>query len=118
MIACSGPLVTDRDAAIAELRSEDTVPVDTAAADRLRALLRPWALPQQPLSAPLSVVYGDRDTFIDYEWTADAIARACAMGGVVDWTVAEGKGHGDIDITAQLAWVADRFAGTPPVNDC
>lgn len=118
LIACSGPLVTDRDAAIAELRSDDLVPVDAAAADRLRALLQPWSLPQQPLSAPLSVVYGDRDTFIDYQWTADAIARACAMGGVVDWTIAEGKGHGDIDLTDQLAWVADRFGGKSPSNDC
>lgn len=118
LIACSGPLVTDRDAAIAELRPEDTVPADAAAADRLRALLRGWSLPQQPLSAPLSVVYGDLDTFIDYQWTADAILRACALGGVVDWTVAEGKGHGDVDLAAQLEWVADRFAGNPPTNDC
>lgn len=118
LIACSGPLVTDRDAAIKELSPEDLMPVDAAAVDRIRGLLSAWALPQQPLTAPLSVVYGDRDTFIDYQWTADAITRACAMGGVVDWTVAYGKGHGDVDLTDQIAWVADRFADKPVTNDC
>jgi len=118
LIACSGPRVTDRDAAIKQLTAEDLKPASPEAADKLRTLLRQWALPQQPLTAPLSVVYGDKDTFIDYQWTTDAIAKACAMGGVVDWTVQPGKGHGDLDFTEQFVWVADRFSGTTPVNDC
>jgi hypothetical protein len=66
----------------------------------------------------VSVVYGDRDTFIDYQWTADAIARSCVMSGTVVATVAEGKGHGDVDLADQIAWVAQRFAGDPVSNTC
>ena len=77
-----------------------------------------WALPQRPLSAPLSVIYGAKDTFIDAKWTTDAIARQCALGGVVQWDLQPDKGHGDVDITRQFTWLADRFAGKPAINQC
>jgi hypothetical protein len=52
-----------------------------------------WALPQRPLSAPLSVIYGAKDTFNDDQWTTEAIAR-------------------------QFTWLADRFAGKPAIAQC
>jgi hypothetical protein len=84
----------------------------------LRQLVKQWALPQKPLSAPLSVVYGGQDTYIDAQWTADAIAKACALGGTVVWNLQPDKGHGDLDIESQFAWIADRFAGLPVANQC
>jgi hypothetical protein len=84
----------------------------------MRQLLQRWALPQQALSAPLYVVYGTNDTLIDAQWTTDAIARACSLGGSIDWDLQAGKGHGDIDFSAALAWIVDRFAGKPVTNEC
>jgi hypothetical protein len=64
------------------------------------------------------VAYGGQDTYIDAQWTTDAIARACALGGTVVWQLQPDKGHGDVDIASQFAWMADRFAGKPVANEC
>ncbi len=116
--ACSGPKASDRAAAAAAVKADDFTPANPAAADRLRGLLSAWALPQQPLSAPLSVTYSGRDSFIDPQWTTDAIARACALGGTVVWQLQPDKGHGDVDVSTRFDWLADRFAGQPAGNDC
>ena len=116
--ACSGPKVLDRTAAAETVRVEDFTPASPAAADRLRGLLKAWALPQRPLSAPLSVTYSGRDGFIDAQWTTDAIARACALGGTVVWQLEPGKGHGDFDLNTQFDWIEDRFAGKSATNEC
>jgi hypothetical protein len=116
--ACSGPKAASRAAAAEAVRSRDFAPASPAAADRLRELLRSWALPQQRLTAPLSVTYSGRDEFIDAPWTTDAIARACALGGTVVWELQPDKGHGDVDVASRFDWIADRFADKPAVNDC
>ena len=84
----------------------------------MRTYLAAWALPQKPLTAPLSVWYGAKDTFIDGEWTTAALKKACASGGVITIELDPNKGHSQADINKQLVWVADRFAGKPPANDC
>ena len=118
LTACSGAKVSDRPAAAQTLQPGDLAPSTRAAAERLRDLLEAWALPQQRLSAPLSVAFGGKDSFIDAQWTADAISRACALGGTVVWDLQPDKGHGDVDIESQLVWLADRFAGKAATNDC
>jgi hypothetical protein len=118
LTACSGGRVSDRPAAAQALQPGDLKPSTRAAADRLRELLEAWALPQQRLSAPMSVVFGGKDTFIDVQWTTDAISRACALGGTVVWQLQPDKGHGDVDVEPQFHWLADRFAGKPATNDC
>lgn len=116
--ACSGPMVADRDAAADELTPADLVPATPAAADRLRSLLAEWALPHQPLSAPLAVVYSGQDEFIDEQWTTEALARACALGGKVSWRLDPTKGHGNVDLSDHFGWIADRFADKPVTDEC
>lgn len=117
-LSCSGNDAHSRTDALKHVTADDIRPGSRAAADQLRELLSKWALPQRRLSAPLSVVYGGEDTLIDAKWTTDAIARACALGGNVEWELQPYKGHGDVDVSHQLAWIADRFAGKPAVNEC
>ncbi len=112
------PLVSQRPAAAAGLAPAQLVPSSALAETRMRDQLQRWALPQQPLSAPMFVVYGTNDTLIDAQWTTDAIARACALGGTITWQLQPGKGHGDIDFSAALSWIVERFAGEPATNDC
>jgi hypothetical protein len=116
--ACSGPLVHARSEVAKQLAPHDLSPSTPQAADRLRTLLQRWALPQRRLSAPLSIVYGADDTYIDPPWTTDAIRRSCALGGTLVWHLEEGKGHADIDGGEQLVWLADRFAGKEVTNGC
>jgi hypothetical protein len=116
--ACSGPDAAYRAAAIDAIQPTDLSPADPAAADRLRGYLQAWALPQQPLSAPMSVVYSGKDTFIDPEWTKAAIGRACSLGGTVVWNFQPDGGHGDIDVPGQFRWLAERFKGGEAANGC
>jgi hypothetical protein len=117
-VSCSAETAQARTDALAQVTADDIRPASPAAADQLRKTLSAWALPQRPLSAPLSVAYGGADTLIDAQWTTDAIAKACALGGNVEWDLQPSKGHGDVDVSRQIAWIADRFAGRPAVNEC
>lgn len=116
--ACSGPLAKDRSRAASALGPYDLAASTPAAADRLRGFLQGWALPKGVLSAPLSIVYGDRDEYIDPGWTTAAINSACALGGSLVWQEQEGKGHGDVAVEEQLGWIGDRFNGQPAPNYC
>lgn len=116
--SCSGAKSLDRKEAAEALEPGDFAPKTPEAADRLRALLQKWAVPQQPLSAPLSVAYGGKDEYIDAQWTTDAIAKQCALGGIVVSDLQPNKGHGDVDIRSQFLWLADRFAGKPVKSEC
>jgi len=118
LTSCSGPKSLDRNAAAAELKDTDFVPRTPEAADRLRDLLKQWALPHEPVSVPLSIIYGGKDTLIDPQWTTDAIARACALGGPIVWDFQPDKDHGSVDISTQFDWLADRFAGKPVASEC
>ena len=83
------------------------------------SFLRAWALPQQRLTAPLSVTYAGRDEFIDAQWTTDAIARACALGGNVEWELQPDKGHGDVDVAVPIRLDRRQIrgqAGSQPVS--
>jgi len=118
LAACSGPEQSVADAVARDFQPADLSPSDSVAADRLRTLLEDWALPQRPLVAPLFVLYGDDDPYIDPQWTKNAIARACSWKGTVVWRLEQGKGHEDLDLGGQAQWVADRFAGKPLINQC
>lgn len=113
LIACSGDAVHTREAVIDRLESADLKPRTPEAAEQLRGYLRQWALPQQRLAAPMSVVYGGADEYIDSRWTTDALARACELGGTVVWDFQPDKGHGDLEVAAQLGWLAERLEGLP-----
>lgn len=117
-LSCAGATAQARNDALAQVTADDIRPASPAAANQLRTMLSAWALPQRRLSAPLSVAYGGADTLVDAQWTTDAIARACALGGTVEWDLQPAKGHGDVDVSRQIAWIADRFAGRPAVNEC
>lgn len=118
LTACAGPQIYQRSKAVEQLRVQDVAPRTAEAADRLRQLLSEWALPQRPLSAPLSVWYGGADTLVDAEWTAAAIVDACAMGGTITVQFEPDKGHVGVDLVSQLNWMDQRFAGQPVRNDC
>ena len=118
IVACQGPKVRGRTRALNALQPNDVAAGTPQAADRLREYLAQWALPQQRLSAPLLVWYGGADTFIDPQWTADAIQRACALGGTVVVQFEADKGHGEANYFDQLQWLSDRFAGEAVTDGC
>jgi alpha-beta hydrolase superfamily lysophospholipase len=107
-----------RATAIQRLGPREFTPHTPEAADRLRQLLTDWALPQKPLSAPLYVWYGGKDPYIDSEWIETAIQRACGLGGELTIQFDPEGGHNPPNALQFISWLADRFAGKPPPNDC
>ena len=117
--ACTGPLVAGSDRSHRRDRTVGSRAEHAGGGRRCCAQkFQQWALPQQPLSAPLSVAYGGKDTFIDHQWTADAIQRACALGDTLDIRFGPDYKHSEADFPAEVTWLADRFAGKPAHNDC
>ncbi|MCV7283153.1 alpha/beta hydrolase [Mycolicibacterium flavescens] len=118
LTACRGDVEDRRPAAESAVRPGDLAPADPEAADRLRAYLQAWSVPQGPLSAPLFVAYGGRDASIDEQWTRDAVARACSISGPVESQHQPDSDHHNVDFAAALTWLADRFADEPVRNTC
>lgn len=115
---CSESAAYQRGTASKQLGARDFTPSTPEAANRLRQLLSDWALPQEPLSAPLYVFYGGKDPYIDSSWTAAAIDRACAMGGTVTVQFDPEGGHNPANALSMIDWMADRFDGEPAPDDC
>ncbi|OBK74561.1 hypothetical protein A5651_10230 [Mycobacterium sp. 1274761.0] len=118
LLACRPPGTQRKEALAVKFTPADGKPSSPAAADRLRERLTSYALPQQPTKIPLLVVYGGSDQTVPPEWTEVAMGRACALGDTVLRIRLQDQGH-KLDPGATLGqWVADRFAGVPPVGNC
>ncbi|BBZ27692.1 putative lipase [Mycolicibacterium madagascariense] len=118
-IGCEGENSSQRGIIAQGAPASDFMPSSPQAADRLRQWFGADVLPRRPASAPMLVGYGDADPIVLPQWTATAVARACALGDVIDAHVAPGQGHGTLDLgSALFDWVSGRVAGTPPPNTC
>ncbi|SNT01138.1 lipase family protein [Rhodococcoides kyotonense] len=115
---CTPDVASAHSDAADRIGATDFAPRTPEAATRLRRLLEQMAVPQQGASAPMLVVYGDADTYIDAEWTDAALDKACGLGDVIAIDRQPGKGHGDVDGDAVNRWIGERFAGEPAVDDC
>jgi pimeloyl-ACP methyl ester carboxylesterase len=118
MSDCSEETAYLRGEAIKRLGPNDFAPDTADAAIQLRELLKQWAIPQKPLSAPMYVYYGGQDPFIDAAWTEAAIQRACELGGSITIDFDPNGGHNPPTGNAVLSWIIDRLAGKPVTNDC
>ena len=118
LLACQPPASLHKGELAGQLAGADTRPSTVAAADRLSHRLSQYALPQQPTTVPVLVVYGGADETVLPQWTEVAMGRACALKDVVLRVRMEGQGH-TLDPGAVLGnWVSDRFAGVPAVGNC
>jgi hypothetical protein len=118
LTACSGALVHQGNIAAKNLGALDLAPSTPEAADALRVFVREFAVSDQPLTAPLSVVYEADNTASEHRSTTAAINRACAAGGSIAWRLQRGADRRDTGQADQIAWLAERFAGNLAANYC
>lgn len=116
--ACAGPPAVERTALLDRLSPATLVPATPEAQQRLHELLTTMALPQQPASAPMLVIYAGRDEFIPVEATRSAVERACALGDHIEVIFQPDRTHGDVDFTGYVEWLTDRFDGRPALSNC
>ena len=74
-----------------------------------------------PRDVPLFIAQGTDDQLVRPEVTRDYVARACRAGVKVRFLAMPGVGHGFAahdSARAAVAWIADRFAGQSPPDNC
>jgi pimeloyl-ACP methyl ester carboxylesterase len=118
MRACLGDAAKERVEAMSALNPDDLAPADAAATERLTEIFRGMALPQQRGAAPMLVIYGGKDSFVNADWTREAIARSCALGTKLAIVYQPDRGHEDLDVDEFAGWLMARFGGLPPPNNC
>jgi alpha-beta hydrolase superfamily lysophospholipase len=125
MTKCFGAGVRRGEIAIAAMNPADVAPSTPEAAAALDRLVHDRALPDAPLSAPLSVVNDADDTIVEPQWNNEAITRACKRGDSISWRTNFAAMQQDVignqltaSVTTQIEWLADRFTGLPPYNGC
>lgn len=115
---CTDAAQDERNRALFTLGVNDLVPANAEAERRLRGILQKMALPQQKIAAPMLVMFGGRDTYVDPEWVQGAIARACALGGRIAVVFQADRGHTDLDPAQFSGWLMARFEGMPAPTSC
>lgn len=111
---CSAPNV------LAQQPAADFTPSSSKALDRLRGWLERIALPQRHIHQPMFVAQGTADTTVLPQWNDTAVARACRMHDTVWYQKYPGVGHPALPQAENdaVAWIGDRFAGTPAPDTC
>jgi pimeloyl-ACP methyl ester carboxylesterase len=74
-----------------------------------------------PTGIPVFIAQGENDQIVRPKVTQDYVARLCGAGSKVRMLSLPNIGHGraaQASTVAAVDWMADRFAGAPPPDDC
>ncbi|ALG85846.1 alpha/beta hydrolase family protein [Gordonia phthalatica] len=77
--------------------------------------------PESKLTAPMYVLYGGQDHYVDPASVARALDRACGAGSVIEWYLLPLGGHENLGGSAStnaIDWVRSRFEGVAPRDFC
>ncbi len=118
LLACTEPL-KGRKLTVGSIVSSDNVKPRTAAdRERIRSWLTELALPRERAAGPMLVLAGNRDPLVLADWTTESVAKACAKGSTVEFSVRP-EGHADGRATpVALDWIGQRFGGAPARSTC
>ena len=115
---CLGEASVERIRVLYELTPDDLVPATPEATERLTKIFQSMALPQQRGAAPMLIIYGGSDTYVDTEWTRNAIAQACALGTQIATVFQPDRGHLDLKVDEFAGWLMARMEGFPAPDTC
>jgi len=74
-----------------------------------------------PPGAPLLIVQGKADTTVEPYWARGFVGKVCGRHEIVDYVEYKGVSHlriADRAAPVVTAWIADRFAGKTPPDNC
>lgn len=95
--------------------------VDLASSPRWAALMQQNSVTPSGLNVPLLIAQGSADVIVAPAVTRSFISRLCASRMPVRIVTVDGGDHvsiGKRTADTTVSWLADRFAGTRPPNDC
>ncbi|HEX3783494.1 MAG TPA: lipase family protein [Pseudonocardiaceae bacterium] len=114
------PVTCSVEYVFATLPAADFTPRSAAALQLIHRYLEENALPQRRESAPMFVAQGTADNVVEPAWNDAAVAAACRIGDVVQYTKYAGAPHpalpaAEVDI---VTWLDSRFAGQSAPDNC
>lgn len=107
-----------RDQALRSVSADDFTPRSTDTTQYVRTLLEPMSPPHQRTAAPLLVVYGGDDRFVDAAHTEESIVQACEMGSAITIDYQPWAGHLTVDTSTIWPYLHQRLGGATAPNDC
>lgn len=118
LAGCNNTASVERVKVLFQLTPDDLAPSTPEAERTLEKILQSMAVPQRRASAPMLVIYGGSDTYVNFQWTRAAIERACRMGSRVAAVFQPDRGHNDVDPSAFSGYMMARFGGLPAPSTC
>jgi hypothetical protein len=114
------PVTCATEQVFAGLPAADFAPRSAAALALVHHYLEENALPQRRASGPLFVAQGTADNVVLPAWNDAAVAAACRIGDVVQYTKYAGAGHPALPAAESdvVAWLDGRFGGVPAPDNC
>jgi hypothetical protein len=114
------PVTCATEQVFGSLPAADYTPRSAAALRLVHRYLEENALPQRRASGPLFVAQGTADNIVLPAWNDAAVADACRIGDVVQYTKYAGAAHpalpaAEVDV---VTWLDSRFAGAPAPDNC
>ncbi len=114
------PVTCATEQVFATLPASDFTPRSAAALRTVHRYLEENALPQRHASAPMFVAQGTADDIVLPAWNDTAVAAACRIGDVVQYTKYAGAPHpalpaAEVDV---VTWLDGRFGGAPAPDNC
>ncbi|MCX6469618.1 MAG: alpha/beta hydrolase [Corynebacteriales bacterium] len=118
LTSCALSAASTRVAAAERVGKFDLGAVDPAASRVLLDHLAHFTLPRVRATAPMIVIVGDLDRYVDPDSTRRAVARACALGDSLTFVQQSGRGHTNLDGAVGTDFLAKLFANSPPPMSC
>jgi alpha-beta hydrolase superfamily lysophospholipase len=103
------------------LEREGFLAVDVTQTEPWRRIMNENTPGNAPAGAPVFIAQGTADPVVRPEVTAEFVGILCGKGTPVRFVSVPGGDHdasADYGAAPAMAWIADRFAGAPPPNDC
>ncbi len=108
-------------ASFLDSQPEQLLQANWSSSQELQHLFAVDQLAELPVSKPLLVIGGEADHSVPFPMLKAVALRACQKGVQLTFRSYPGLDHDPVmsdSVFDQLAWIRNRFAGTPAINSC
>ncbi|WP_042937594.1 alpha/beta hydrolase family protein [Rhodococcus sp. AW25M09] len=117
LLTCQGGDTDGKERAVQAMAPDEFAADSAESEQKLLDLIGRYTLPQVRTDVPMFVAYGAKDDVVLPQWTADGVARACALGDPIVAQEQPEQGH-DVSDKSAMEFLAAVFAGQSVPSTC